>query len=132
MKLILVVLIQLLFLGHVQGKGGYLVEVAGNRSLHETHHGNKTKHYLVEVSGNSSLPKQHLGNKGSKGSIHKKKERKGRGDKKIERKNGIQVKRDKKNDYQDPGEIAEHENEADFKEEEDEEDDDYEVRVIKQ
>ena len=130
MKLILVVLFQLLFLGHVQGKGGYLVEVAGNRSLHETHHGNKTKHYLVEVSG-----KQHLGNKGSKGSRHKTKERQGRGDKKIERKNGVQVKRGKKNDYQDQGEIAEHENEADFKEEdeeEDEEDDDYEVRVIKQ
>ena len=136
MKLILVVLFQLLFLGHVQGKGGYLVEVAGNRSLHETHHGNKTKQYLVEVPGNSSLPKQHLGNKGSKGSRDKKRERKGRGNKKIERKNGIQVKRGKKNDYQDPGEIAEHENEADFKEEdeeedeEDEEDDDYEVELL--
>ena len=103
MKLILVVLFQLLFLGHVQGKGGHLVEVAGNRSLHETHYGNKTKQYLVEVSGNSSLPKQHLGNKGSKGSRHKKKERKRRGEKKIERKNVIGVKEDKKKDYQDPG-----------------------------
>ena len=108
MKLILVVLVQLLFLVHVQGKRGYLVEVAGNRLLHETHHGNKTKHYLVEVAGNTSLPRKHLGNK----------EGKKRRGKKIERKR----KGDKKRDYQDIHTYEEDDDEAEVGFEADEED----------
>ena len=85
MKSILAILVHLLFFGLVQSKRRYLVKVAGNKSLHEAHHGNKAKHYLVEVAGSTSLPRVHHGNKRRRGKTDKKKEmkreRKGRGDK---------------------------------------------------
>ena len=85
MKSVLVILVHLLFFGLVQSKRRYLVKVAGNKSLHEAHHGNKAKHYLVEVAGTTSLPRVHHGNKRRRGKADQKKEmkreRKGRGDK---------------------------------------------------
>ena len=85
MKSILSILVHLLFFGLVQSKRRYLVKVAGNKSLHETHHGHKTKHYLVEVAGTTSLPRVHHSNKRRREKTYKKeemkRERKGRGDK---------------------------------------------------
>ena len=59
MKLTIVILAELLLFGLTQGKGQFLLEVAGNTSLREEHNGSKAKHYLVDVSGSTVLPEEH-------------------------------------------------------------------------
>ena len=59
MKLTIVILTELLFFGLTQGKRQFLVEVAGNTSLHEEQNGSKAKHYLADVSGSTGVPEEH-------------------------------------------------------------------------
>ena len=59
MKLATVILAELLFFGLTQGKRQFLVEVAGNMSLHEEQSGSKAKHYLVDDSGSTVVPEKH-------------------------------------------------------------------------
>ena len=59
MKLTIVILAKLLFFGLTQGKRQFLVEVAGNTSLHEEQNGSKAKHYLVDDSGSTVVPEKH-------------------------------------------------------------------------
>ena len=59
MKLTMVILVEVLFFGLTQGQRQFLVEVAGNTSLHEEHNGSKAKHYLVDVLGSTVVPEEH-------------------------------------------------------------------------